>query len=75
MNQTLFQSAADAAGMLRRREVSSRELTELLLARIDAVNPALNADGELRVRRRSRRPPRPTRRSPVASGDRCTASP
>jgi amidase len=48
MSETLFQSATDAAGMLRRKEFSSRELTELLLARIDAVNPALNAVVELR---------------------------
>jgi amidase len=48
VNETLFQSASDAAGMLRRKEVSSRELTEMLLARIDAVNPALNAVVELR---------------------------
>lgn len=34
--------------MLRRKEVSSRELLEKLLARIDAVNPAINAVVELR---------------------------
>jgi amidase len=48
MIETLFQSATDAAGILRRTEISSRELTELLLARIEAVNPALNAVVELR---------------------------
>jgi len=48
MNETLFQSATDAAQMLRRQEISSRELTEMLLARIDAVDPALNAVVEFR---------------------------
>ncbi|MGH2355770.1 MAG: amidase, partial [Chloroflexota bacterium] len=48
MNETLFRSATDAARMLRRKEISSRELTEMLLARIDVVNPALNAVVELR---------------------------
>ena len=49
MDETLFQPAADAAGMLRRKEISSRELTEMLLARIDAANPALNAVVEVRA--------------------------
>jgi Asp-tRNA(Asn)/Glu-tRNA(Gln) amidotransferase A subunit family amidase len=48
VDRTFSQPAVDAAGMLRRREVSSRELTEMLLARIDAVNPALNAVVEVR---------------------------
>jgi len=48
MHEALVQSATAAARMLRRREISSRELTEMLLARIDAVNPALNAVVELR---------------------------
>jgi amidase len=44
----VFQSATDAADMLRRKQVSSRELTDLVLAQIDAVNPSLNAVIELR---------------------------
>ena len=45
---TLLLPASDAAAMVRRKEISSRELTEMMLARIDAVNPALNAVVELR---------------------------
>jgi amidase len=48
MSEELFQSATDAARMLSRGEMSSRELTELLLARVDAVNPELNAVVEFR---------------------------
>jgi amidase len=48
VNEALFQSATDAAEMVRRKQVSSRELTEALLARIDSVNPAVNAVVELR---------------------------
>jgi len=48
MHGTLLQSATDAARMLSRKEISSRELTEMLLERIDSVNPALNAVVELR---------------------------
>jgi amidase len=48
MQPALFQSATEAARALRRRELSSRELTGMLLARIEAVNPALNAVVELR---------------------------
>ena len=49
MHETpLFQSATDAAQAVRRKELSSRELTEMLLARIEAVNPPLNAVVEVR---------------------------
>ncbi len=48
MDETLFQPAVDAARMLSRKEISSRELTEMMLARIDAVDPVLNAVVEIR---------------------------
>jgi amidase len=48
MDDILTRSATDAADMLRRKLISSRELTELLLARIDAVDPAINAVVEVR---------------------------
>jgi amidase len=48
MQATLFQSATDAAKVVRHKEVSSRELTEMLLTRIEDANPALNAVVELR---------------------------
>src|SRR5919112_465370 len=49
MNETLlFQAATDAAQAVRRKEISSRELTETLLARIEATNPVLNPVVELR---------------------------
>jgi amidase len=46
--QILFGSAADAERSLRSGEVSSRELTEMLLAQIEKVNPAVNAVVEVR---------------------------
>jgi amidase len=48
VDATMFASASEAAAMVRRKEISSRELTEMMLARIDAVNPALKAVVELR---------------------------
>jgi amidase len=48
-DDVLAGSAEQAAELVRRKEVSSRELTELVLARIDAVNPAVNAVVELRA--------------------------
>jgi amidase len=67
MNETLlFQSATDAAQAVRRKEISSRELTETLLARIEATNPALNAVVELRPEAALREATTP---------DRCTAYP
>jgi amidase len=48
VNEILFGSAAGAAQLVRRKEVSARELTEALLARIEAIDPAVNAVVELR---------------------------
>ena len=48
VHETLFRSATDAAHALSRKELSCRDLTEMLLTRIEAVNPALNAVVELR---------------------------
>jgi amidase len=44
----LFQPATAVARMLSDKEISSRELTELLLSRIERVDPTLNAVVELR---------------------------
>jgi amidase len=41
-------SAAAAADLIRKREITARELTQLLLDRIDQVNPAIGAVVELR---------------------------
>jgi amidase len=49
MSEVLFRSANEAADMLRRKEISSRELTENQLAQIGAVDPAINAVVELRA--------------------------
>ena len=38
-----FAGPGALADMVRRREVSARELVELFLARIEAINPKLNA--------------------------------
>lgn len=43
MSDIAFQPAHVLAGAIRRREVSSRELLEHYLARIELLNPALNA--------------------------------
>jgi amidase len=49
MNETLLlQPATVVARMLRRKQVSARELTEQQLTRISALNPAVNAVVELR---------------------------
>jgi amidase len=49
MDTTLLRPASEAAAMLRRKELSSRELTGALLAWIEAANPELNAVVELRA--------------------------
>jgi amidase len=49
VTDALFRSATEAAQLVRQNELSARELTELLLAQIEAVNPAINAVVELRA--------------------------
>jgi amidase len=49
VTEMFFESATNVADKLAREMISSRELTEMVLARIDAVNPALNAVVELRA--------------------------
>lgn len=41
--EIVYRSARELAGMMRRRELSAREVVEAHLARIDEVNPAVNA--------------------------------
>jgi amidase len=48
MDETLFLPATEAARLVRDREVSARELTAALLARIEAVDPGLHAVVEVR---------------------------
>lgn len=48
MTHTPFTSATEIATMIRSGQASSREVTELLLARIEATNPAINAVVETR---------------------------
>jgi amidase len=45
----VFRSATDAARLVEQEEISARELTQALLDRIEAVNPAINAVVELRA--------------------------
>ena len=47
--EPLGRTAGDAAAAIAAGEVSSRELTEAVLRRIEAVNPRLNAVVELRA--------------------------
>jgi amidase len=49
VDTTLLRPATEAAAMLRRKELSSRELTGALLAWIEAANPGLQAVVALRA--------------------------
>jgi Asp-tRNA(Asn)/Glu-tRNA(Gln) amidotransferase A subunit family amidase len=49
MDELAFLPATAAADLVRRKLISARELAELVLARIDALNPALNAVVEVTV--------------------------
>ena len=43
MPELIYRSAAQLAAAIRRRELGSREIVDACLARIDEVNPAINA--------------------------------
>ena len=43
MDEMIFKSASSLAGMIRDRQVSSVEVVQAHLDRIEAVNPALNS--------------------------------
>jgi fatty acid amide hydrolase 2 len=43
LNELLYKSATNLAALIRRREVSSREVVDAHIARIEDVNPRLNA--------------------------------
>ena len=76
MTDILLQSAVNAARMIAGKAISSRELLELVLARIDAVNPVVNAVVELRRDAAWHAAAwRTTRQPVVAPSARCTASP
>ncbi len=55
MRELCYRSATDLASAIRRREVSSRELLEAHLARVEKRNPALNAVVTLDAERARRR--------------------
>jgi len=42
-DDVVWRSAVECAALIRRKELSPVELTEAVLARIDALNPRLNA--------------------------------
>jgi len=76
MDELAFLPATAAADLVRRKLISARELAELVLARIDALNPALNAVVEVTVEACSDTPPLRTRQWRAdATWDRGTASP
>ena len=59
--------AVEMASLLSAGRISARELLEAHLARIDAVNPAVNALVTLTPKRPSNRQPGPTKRMPKGS--------
>ena len=50
-----FRSATDLSGLIRRKELGSEELLDLYLARIERLNPRINALVALDIARAQRR--------------------
>ena len=70
MTQLPFRSATELAAAIRGKEISSTELVECCLDRIEALNPGLGAVVTVAAERLARRPVRPTAasRGPKKSG-------
>jgi Asp-tRNA(Asn)/Glu-tRNA(Gln) amidotransferase A subunit family amidase len=73
-NELWRHGALELAGMIARREVSSVEVVQAHLSRMDEVNPKLNAVVVASTTMRSPRPPQLTPRWPRARRSVCSTA-
>ena len=73
--EAAFAGIAGQVELMRRGDASARELADLALARIAALDPQLNAFGAVHAGRARRRPTRPTAGALPARTDRCSGVP